>query len=81
MLIHDTNIWRLHGGDRRKLPIVREQRVPVRVLPKQNKQDVRGAEAAGAGGAAGACRRVSAWLLRGEGGTKGGRLPAGRQLG
>lgn len=41
MLIHDTDIWHLHGGargDRSKLPIVRVQRVPIRALLKQNKR-------------------------------------------
>lgn len=44
MLIHDTDIWHLHGGgggaqgDQSKLPIVRVQRVPIRALLKQNKR-------------------------------------------
>lgn len=39
MLIHDTDIWHLRGGgDRRELPIVRVQRVPIGALLKENKR-------------------------------------------
>lgn len=46
MLIHDTDIWHLRGGDRRKLPIVSAACPHSSPAEAKQMQDVRGAEAA-----------------------------------
>lgn len=58
MLVHDTDIWLLCGGEgeRRELPIVRVQRVPIRALPKHNKRAMCGSR--GGRRRARACARV-----------------------